>query len=347
MDSGFQSNRSATLGWRVGMAMAMLALALVSGCKDRIISPDREALRGESCESTNECSSGLVCVNNKCIDSEFPISPEARVCVYIECSNTQPCNQGEICSAGLCVQACANDGDCAGSALGGVCVDGRCTQCRSTEQCGVGFACRATRCQPICSTNADCNFFHECNGGECRPSGCRSDRECVAYTGFPWATCEEAADGGTPFCHVSCQNNHECNGHSDRNWQFACVNDRCEYVGCASDQECELQRRSAVPVPGRGTGPGGIGGPNPYDDSGRIPELRCASQENARTLQRERNDRGLPADGGLPRVPPSSGGGGGEGGSAFTCFDGDTIPASWVCDGGCDCSECEDEFGCS
>ena len=32
--------------------------------------------------------------------------------------------------------------------------------------------------------------------------------------------------------------------------------------------------------------------------------------------------------------------------STFTCYDDSTIPREYVCDGGCDCSYCEDEEGC-
>ena len=52
---------------------------------------------------------------------------------------------------------------------------------------------------------------------------------------------------------------------------------------------------------------------------------------------------GIPTEGGESAAFPT------EGGEIaaedfYYCYDGYEIPSSWVNDGSCDCSECEDEF---
>lgn len=64
---------------------------IISGCKDKPNYPEYRGERGESCESRNDCASGLACVMNKCVMNEFPISVTASECVYIECTASSDC----------------------------------------------------------------------------------------------------------------------------------------------------------------------------------------------------------------------------------------------------------------
>ena len=135
---------------------------------------------GSTCDATNPCSEGEVCVSGTC-------APGTPVAVGGACTTGVECLSG-ACASGLCVAgnagapcqsnegcvsgACQGDGTCApGTAVG----DGG--ACASNTDCLSGN-CIVEVCQPSgqgapCSTTADCQVSPAaltCMGGSCQPS---------------------------------------------------------------------------------------------------------------------------------------------------------------------------------
>src|SRR5260370_8988190 len=48
-------------------------------------SSSRLSKRGESCQSSGECDTGLVCVNNKCSVGNYNLMPTGKQCVLVAC----------------------------------------------------------------------------------------------------------------------------------------------------------------------------------------------------------------------------------------------------------------------
>jgi hypothetical protein len=81
------------------------------------------------CQTTADCSNGLVCVNQACV----------------ACNNNGQCLNGNVCSAGRCVQPqCVNNGGCAN---GQVCINNFCAPCAADVQCNQNQVCVAGACQ--------------------------------------------------------------------------------------------------------------------------------------------------------------------------------------------------------
>ena len=59
-------------------------LALVAGCSDETkMKPSKAGVRGENCQASNDCKSGLVCVSNVCSANDFPLTVEAKTCYQV------------------------------------------------------------------------------------------------------------------------------------------------------------------------------------------------------------------------------------------------------------------------
>jgi Cys-rich repeat protein len=112
---------------------------------------------------------------------------------------------------------------------------GFCVQCATSDHCPRGQVCTNGRCATDkgCVSDAECPGFSRCQSGACVPSGCKTDRECVAATKNVEATCKNGA------CIIPCATDLECG--SPTNYRLiSCVNGQCTNTGCDSDKDCEL-----------------------------------------------------------------------------------------------------------
>lgn len=93
------------------------------------------------------------------------------------------------------------------------------------------------RCEWACTTPEDCAQpspsvdadNYACTDGACVYLGCKSDAECEVLGNFK---CE--AIGEIPICIQQCESAAECISPS----ADACIEGRCQSLGCASDDEC-------------------------------------------------------------------------------------------------------------
>jgi hypothetical protein len=209
-----------------------------------------------------------------CVTGNFKIAKTAKSCTLVECAGASDCctgtdfvlcsqlretcnadagfsseqacvqyaqqcacESGAIdCEAGKCVTRCSDDAQCRinGTSTVPICAGGKCVQCASDTDCGGGRTCVSGACQAACTNDGACSGFDRCVGGHCIPSGCQSDRECVAATRNVDSRC--GTDGK---CIVPCETDLECGSPTSFQF-FACIDKQCTYVGCESDKDCRL-----------------------------------------------------------------------------------------------------------
>jgi photosystem II stability/assembly factor-like uncharacterized protein len=119
-----------------------------------------------ACQSTDECTGGLVCLNSNCVS----------------CTADAQCTNGRVCTNGSCQapSGCTSNDQC-GSL---VCVNRACVPCTSTTQCTSGLMCVGGSCQtggggcsPACTGGTVCNgqFCTSCTS----PDQCVSGQDCT------------------------------------------------------------------------------------------------------------------------------------------------------------------------
>ncbi len=94
------------------------------------------------------------------------------------------------CVDAVCLHrvACFDDTQC----FGGNCVSGVCDfQCTTDEDCPDGSRCLDGNCTEVCLDRNECDLFEDCVDGTCVAVGCRTNRECAAFTRSALATCVE------------------------------------------------------------------------------------------------------------------------------------------------------------
>jgi hypothetical protein len=229
----------------------------------------RAGVRGESCQSSRDCSRGLACVGGSCRVETFDLAPTGKECVRVECrealdccraietqSNlSEECDQFRAdCEAGdtiacstvdisccnpddwaceddSCLEICSSDTDCP---IQQVCDGGRCVECVNDGHCEDDERCIDNECIVNCEKDTDCAVFHECQEGSCVEVGCKTTRECVAATMHPLAFCEDTE------CVVPCEADFECSDYDEFTFH-ACVDGQCASVGCETNEECRAQ----------------------------------------------------------------------------------------------------------
>jgi hypothetical protein len=234
-------------GLLLGAVLLAILIVAQSGCSkdDAAV---RTSRRGEVCQVARDCEDGLFCApvpngsGGVCVTGSFKIAKTAKSCVLFECAGANDCclqggcDAGAVdCEMGKCVFRCTDSSQCASTPDGfQQCSGGKCVQCASDKDCGGGGACVNGKCQPGCTNDGACGGFDRCVDNRCIPSGCQTDRECVAATRNVDARC--GTDGK---CIVPCETDLECG--SPTNFQFfACIDKQCTYVGCDSDKDCRL-----------------------------------------------------------------------------------------------------------
>lgn len=184
----------------------------------------------QTCSNSGDCEAGLLCINQVCIQNDYPVATTAKECVLVECSGDADCCDPDNLPADP--ESCASyQADCE--------LDPTALSCTYYEQFCV--------CQQICDPDSS----------QCvqKPFSCTSDDQCPGVQ-----TCDIASGN----C-VECQTDDEC-GTDEACIEFQCIggcvddedcdlfescnteSKRCEHTGCTSDRECilVLNRADAV-----------------------------------------------------------------------------------------------------
>lgn len=179
-----------------------------------LLGPQKGAI-GDSCLVSNDCEVGLGCVSRACRARSLAVAPTALECHRVECQVSDDCCAGfEPEDPDLCAEL---DVGC----QSGVAAD--CNLHRAL--CGCTMRCEDEACvaQAACESDLDCggSGILRCIGGGCVQ--CVTDGDCAGS-----GVCQ----AGT--CRSPCERNEECALFE------ACVDSRCEHVGCQSDRECQF-----------------------------------------------------------------------------------------------------------
>lgn len=138
------------------------------------------------CTEEPECSEEVAC--------PFGSVCDAGVCVEIPCSTSDQCRMNEYCEDRVCVEGCAEDGDCPPG-----------------EVCDVdAHTCEARGCR---STRLDCDYKEFCNeaNGECYEAGgyycrsCADNDDCGGNDNL----CLSFGTSGQ-YCGVTCSTSEDC-----------------------------------------------------------------------------------------------------------------------------------------
>src|SRR5690606_30400121 len=140
---------------------------------------------GSGCESSEECSDGLVCVLGLC---------RAECTGYRGCVIGSACFVDEVRGTRGCrlepEETCESHSEC--GAEGTECHDGRCVAaCTSSARCG-GTECVAGVCEDPAATRITCEDLAYCGSGICGFEGCDDD---VAIAPGAITTCALRASG--------------------------------------------------------------------------------------------------------------------------------------------------------
>lgn len=188
---------------------------------------------------------GQSCVGRQCNCTPPQYDPFDPICSDPDCLDVCTLR----CRDERCVtdSSCETNADCFPFGLT-LCEDGLCVECLESSDCNeeLGETCINNRCDTPCTQNEECPLFHACNleNGECEPSGCTSDRECVlaAASGGLGGSGDDARlakclpselGDGLNTCKVPCENDGSCGSEFQ-----VCDAGYCVFIGCESDEEC-------------------------------------------------------------------------------------------------------------
>ena len=231
-------------------------------CKEGYVfdSATRACKENARCESKIDCSSGEICLNNKCVDgceSKTDCSVN-QICLNNKCvtgcTDKGDCSAGEICLANKCIDGCDDKTDCSD---GEICLDNKCiTGCETNGNCNIGNICVANKCIEGCETDRDCDANEVCDiqtkkckkeeeEVDCRMGDtCEQGYECEQLTGkciltTDCITNEDCAIGFQCYnlecvARTSCTINDECN-----EGEICKADGYCDIdTGCNSDEYC-------------------------------------------------------------------------------------------------------------
>jgi hypothetical protein len=263
---------------------SLAALAIAAACQSSNNNGGTAAThashKGEACQTTADCVSGLGCVPSPsaggggvCVTNEFNVAVTAKECAIIQCQTPQDCCtpilQGSQCS--LLAAECADAGTQSNS---------YCQQYQQLCLCdGSRFNCSNNQCQSHCNTDFDCYAVggnaSRCAGGRCVqciqdtncPNAeicvdgacmppCQSDGDCPSFNRCTGGRCTDSGCQTDRECiaatrnvEAKCGTDGKCIvpcqtdlecGNPKAYSFYSCVNSQCTYTGCQSDKDCEL-----------------------------------------------------------------------------------------------------------
>jgi hypothetical protein len=215
-------------------AVTLGGMAVVVACNSSTqqTQPARVSRKGEACQTTNDCASGLNCIpassgGGVCVVSEFNVSKTAKSCDVIECEIADDCCTNTVSNPTECDMFKAQCADAGMNPSNFYCMEYQslCT-CDTTK-----LTCENGHCKSHCNLDSDCTKigFPRCSGGTCVE--CDSDSQCNAGEGF-------YCDNSTGSCQPPCQTDGDCPSFN------RCTNARCVQGTCQTDRECIAATRN-------------------------------------------------------------------------------------------------------
>lgn len=252
--------------------MALMALLSLQGCgkeKTRKVIPEFRGVRGESCQTANDCSGDLVCISQTCLSEDVPFKNTGKVCIHAECVEAKDCcqplnrYQEYVCTKAKAACASGSKSDCefvddqcgacpftceanqckhtpkpgkactkaADCSEPELCDNGRCVECGKDVDCPKGLICEENSCIPACVRNEDCGAMADCKAGRCERRDCKSDRECAALIELPDAVCRNGK------CTMPCTVDGQCWTQSQSGLSY-CSGGFCKFSGCEENSDC-------------------------------------------------------------------------------------------------------------
>ncbi|MFZ5441399.1 MAG: hypothetical protein ACOZQL_15430 [Myxococcota bacterium] len=127
-----------------------------------------QARRRQACSSTNQCASGLVCVNGRCRTGSSTGTDGGPSTCPMTCPAGTACDPASVVCVAQPVQ-CASTMDCPTNFA---CINGQC-QAPSTGNCGVNTCASGQVCR-----NGMC-IAAPTDGGSTNPAACMADADCA------------------------------------------------------------------------------------------------------------------------------------------------------------------------
>jgi hypothetical protein len=214
--------------------LAAFGLLSVACSKDDNVPARRLSDRGQTCQSSGDCSGSLICATGQCSESTVGISPTAKQCVLNQCSAAADC-----CPAltGTCLTdttLCAQDATLHATEC--TYVQTYCPACDATRYtCDSGTCHRAPT---TCTVNLDCSMVLVADP----VTGvyldmCSTDGKCVQCLTATDCLTGQACTSGR--CVAACLSDNDCQA------LYSCQDSRCTYKGCTEDRECKVVRANA------------------------------------------------------------------------------------------------------
>jgi hypothetical protein len=223
-----------------GALLAGGLVSVVNGCgsSDNSSPSARLSQKGEACQVTGDCASGLACIPlpasgggsgsyvGVCVTGEFHISVTAKECAVTECSTAEDCCPTPPSNCSLLAQECAA-ADAGSSSTYCLQYQAQCTCDTTKRECDSN-----QRCQVKCTSDLECSGNsngNKCAGGQCVQ--CAVDQDCNAG-----GTNDRQCINGA--CQAPCLTDGDCAGFA------RCQAGKCLDSGCQTDRECVAATRN-------------------------------------------------------------------------------------------------------